>query len=59
MGLINNNRIPNNDRRQIKPKTNSVLICFWLYKNIDKRQKDKPQLCKVKEVELFDLFIFV
>jgi hypothetical protein len=31
MGLINR-MIPNNDRKPTKPKTNSALICFWLYK---------------------------
>jgi hypothetical protein len=32
MGLINNRMIPNNDRKRNKAKTNSALICFWLYK---------------------------
>jgi hypothetical protein len=36
IGLINNNRIPNNDRKRNKAKTNSILICFGFIKNIDK-----------------------
>jgi hypothetical protein len=36
IGFINNNRIPNNDRKRNKAKTNSILICFIIILKNDK-----------------------